>query len=388
MPDPALPLPQNPLIVQGDHTVLLEVDHPLYPTARDAPARFAELVKSPEHIHTYRLTPLSIWNACAVGETAAGIVGTLQRLSKYPPPGHVATSVRDSAARYGCLQLTRRDDGSLLLSARDLPLAEELAHQNWGLIIYDEVHLLPAPVFQITASLQARRRLGLTATLVREDGKEDDVFALIGPKKYDVPWKEMEQQGWIATAICTEIRLPMTSARRMDYAVAEARHKFRIASENPTKLRLVRQLLERHRDVPVLIIGMYVEQVEGFARELGLPLLTGSTNQRKRDEVYASFRLGTIRALVVSKIANFSVDLPDAAIAIQISGMYGSRQEEAQRLGRILRPKPGDNQAYFYSIVSRDTVEQDFALKRQLFLCEQGYEYRIITLDHPDDSLP
>ncbi len=568
IPEPAQPVPQNPLIVQGDHTVLLEVDNPLYPAARDALARFAELVKSPEHIHTYRLTPLSIWNACAVGETALGIVDTLQRLSKYPRPGHVAASVRDSAARYGCLKLTRRDEGSLLLTARELPLAEELAHQktlanllgsrlgpcefeiaagdrgrlkqaliklgfptedlagytvgeecpvvlrtltlaclpfaprdyqhaaaaafyagggarggsgvivlpcgggktivamacmaltrtstlilttnvtavrqwraelldkttltedaigeysgnskevrpvtiatyqilthrpgrdsefthfalfdrrNWGLIIYDEVHLLPAPVFQITASLQARRRLGLTATLVREDGKEDDVFALIGPKKYDVPWKEMEQQGWIATAICTEIRLPMTAGRRMDYAVAAARHKFRIASENPDKLRLVRQLLERHRDVPVLIIGMYVEQVEGFARELGLPLLTGATNQRKRDEVYASFRLGTVRTLVVSKIANFSVDLPDAAVAIQVSGMYGSRQEEAQRLGRILRPKPGENQAYFYSIVSRDTVEQDFALKRQLFLCEQGYEYQIITLDHPGDSLP
>ena len=561
-------LPHNPLIVQGDHTVLLEVDNPLYAEARDALARFAELVKSPEHIHTYRVTPLSIWNACAVGETAESIVSTLRRLSKYPLPGHVAVSVRDFAARYGCLKLTRRDDGSLLLSARDLPLAEELAHQkalapllrarlsalefdiaaaergrlkqaliklgfptedlagyvvgeefplslrgttlaglpfaprdyqqeaarifhaggaerggsgvivlpcgagktivgmacmalvrsstlilttsvtaarqwkaelldkttltedaigeysgaakevrpvtiatyqilthrqsqdgefahftlfdqrNWGLIVYDEVHLLPAPVFQITASLQARRRLGLTATLVREDGREDEVFALIGPKKYDVPWKEMEKQGWIATATCTEIRLPMTEARRMAYAVAEARHKFRIASENPEKLRLVRQLLERHRDVPVLVIGMYVEQVEGFARELGLPLLTGATHQRRRDEVYAQFRRGDLRALVVSKIANFSVDLPDAAVAIQVSGMFGSRQEEAQRLGRILRPKPGENQAHFYSIVSRDTVEQDFALKRQLFLCEQGYEYRIVTLDRPEELLP
>jgi DNA excision repair protein ERCC-3 len=243
-------------------------------------------------------------------------------------------------------------------------------------------------VFQITASLQARRRLGLTATLVREDGREDEVFALIGPKKYDVPWKEMEKQGWIATATCTEIRLPMTETRRLDYAVAEARHKFRIASENPEKLRLVRQLLERHRDVSVLIIGMYVEQVAGFARELGLPLLTGGTHQRRRDEVYAQFRRGDLRALVVSKIANFSVDLPDAAVAIQVSGMFGSRQEEAQRLGRILRPKPGENQAHFYSIVSRDTVEQDFALKRQLFLCEQGYEYRIVTLDRPEELLP
>jgi len=560
--------PQNPLIVQGDHTILVEVDNPLYAEARDALARFAELVKSPEHIHTYRITPLSIWNACAVGESAETIVGLLRRLSKYALPGHVGASVRDFAARYGCLKLTRRDAASLRLSARDLPLAEELSHQktlapmlgdrlaplefvvpaaergrlkqaliklgfptedlagylvgeefplslravtlsgrpfasrnyqreaaelfhagggerggsgvivmpcgagktivgmncmalvrastlilatgvtaarqwkselldkttlteedvgeysgsnkevrpitiatyqilthrpnkdsdfthfklfdqrNWGLIIYDEVHLLPAPVFQITASLQARRRLGLTATLVREDGMENEVFALIGPKKFDVPWKEMEKQGWIAQAVCTEIRLPMTEERRMHYAVAEARQKFRIASENPGKLRLVRALLEHHHDVPVLIIGMYVAQVEGFAAELGLPLLSGATNQRKRDEVYGQFRRGEISALVVSKIANFSVDLPDAAVAIQVSGMFGSRQEEAQRLGRILRPKPGENQAHFYSIVSRDTVEQDFALNRQLFLCEQGYEYRIVTLDSPQETLP
>ena len=559
---------QNPLIVQGDHTVLVEVDNPRYPEARDALARFAELVKSPEHIHTYRVTPLSIWNACAVGETAETIAGTLRRLSKYPLPRHIEASVRDFAARYGCLKLNRRDADSLGLVARDLPLAEELAHQktlapllrarltsfefevatadrgrlkqaliklgfptedlagylageefplalrpvtrsgrpfaprhyqreaaeifhaggaerggsgvivlpcgagktivgmaclalvrastlilttnvtaarqwkselldkttldeddigeysgnrkevrpvtiatyqilthrpskesefthftlfderNWGLIIYDEVHLLPAPVFQITASLQARRRLGLTATLVREDGLENEVFALIGPKKYDVPWKEMEKQGWIAQAVCTEIRLPMSEARRLDYAVAETRQRFRIASENPGKLRLVRQLLERHREVPVLIIGMYVAQVEGFARELGLPLLSGATDQRQRDAVYEQFRRGDIRALVVSKIANFSVDLPDAAVAIQVSGMFGSRQEEAQRLGRILRPKPGENQAHFYSLVSRDTVEQDFALNRQLFLCEQGYEYHIVTLERPDELLP
>ena len=559
--------PQNPLIVQGDHTILVEVDNPLYPEARDALSRFAELVKSPEHIHTYRVTPLSIWNACAVGETAEGIVGTLRRLAKYPLPGHIGASVRDSAVRYGCLKLTRRDGNWLLLSARDLPLAEELAHQkalapflgarcaplefevaaaergrlkhaliklgfptedlagyrageefpltlrsvalsgrpfaprlyqdeaatvfhaggaerggsgvivlpcgagktivgmacmalvrastlilatsvtaarqwkselldkttlaeqdigeysgsskevrpvtiatyqilthrsskdsafthfnlfdqrDWGLIIYDEVHLLPAPVFQITASLQARRRLGLTATLVREDGREDEVFALIGPKKYEVPWKVMEKQGWIAQAVCTEVRLPMTEKRRMEYAVAEARDRFRIASENPGKLDVVRQLLERHRHVPVLIIGMYVAQVEGFAQELGVPLLSGATNQAKRDAVYNQFRRGEIRALVVSKIANFSLDLPDAAVAIQVSGMFGSRQEEAQRLGRILRPKPGENQAHFYSIVSRDTVEQDFALNRQLFLCEQGYEYRIVTLDRPNELL-
>jgi DNA excision repair protein ERCC-3 len=559
--------PQNPIIVQSDFTVLVEVDHPLYPDARDALARFAELVKSPEHIHTYRLTPLSIWNACASGAKAGEIVQTLARLSKYPVPEHISTSIRDFAGRYGCLQLSRQG-ADLLLTARDLPLAEELARQkalqvflrsrptpltfevvtadrgklkqiliklgfptedlagyqageeldvvlrnltlagdsfeprhyqreaaevffaggaerggsgvivlpcgagktivgmacmglvrastlilatsvtaarqwkaelldkttlpeaaigeyngalkevrpvtiatyqilihrkdqasefthfalfdqrNWGLIIYDEVHLLPAPVFQITAALQARRRLGLTATLVREDGREDEVFALIGPKKYDVPWKVMEKQGWIAQAVCTEIRLPMTQERRMEYAVAETRHRFRIASENPGKLRIVRQLLEKHRDDPVLIIGMYVEQIDEFARELDLPLLKGSTSQAKRDAVYARFRRGDIKRLVVSKIANFSVDLPDASVAIQVSGMFGSRQEEAQRLGRILRPKPGENQAHFYSIVSRDTVEQEFALNRQLFLCEQGYEYRILNLDGPLELLP
>ena len=559
--------PQNPLIVQGDHTVLLEVDNPLYQEARDALARFAELVKSPEHIHTYRITPLSIWNACAVGETAADIMEALERLTKFPLPAHIAASVTDFAGRYGALKLTRQGI-ALVLTARDLPLAEELAHQqslssllrnrvepcaflleasdrgnlkqgliklgyptedlagysvgdpleislrtltlsgaefalrdyqseaatcfyasggvrggsgvvvlpcgagktivatacmakvgeatlilttgvsasrqwkrelldktslseddigeyggqskevrpvtiatyqmlthriskdaefthfgifdrrNWGLIVYDEVHLLPAPVFQITASLQARRRLGLTATLVREDHKEDDVFALIGPKKYDVPWKEMERQGWIARATCTEIRLPMTPTRRMDYAVAPARNKFRIASENPEKLRIVRQLLDRHRSEPVLIIGMYVEQISGLAEELGLPIIKGSTPQAKRDELYEKFRQGGLRSLVVSKVANFSIDLPDASVAIQISGMFGSRQEEAQRLGRILRPKPGTNQAHFYSLVSHDTIEQEFALNRQLFLCEQGYEYHIVTLDRLDGIWP
>jgi DNA excision repair protein ERCC-3 len=553
--------PQNPLIVQGDHTVLLEVDNPLYEDARDALARFAELVKSPEHVHTYRLTPLSIWNACAIGENADVILGALEKFTKYPLPGHVGASIRDFAGRYGALRLSREEDG-LVLTARDPALAEEIAHQkslgellgarigstafavapvnrgrlkqaliklgypvedlagftagdplpvglrkttlggvpfslrhyqddaagaflggerggsgvvvlpcgagktigaaacmaslktntlilttglsasrqwkrelldktnlpedaigeyggsskevrpvtiatyqilthrvqkdapfthfaifdqrNWGLIVYDEVHLLPAPVFQITASLQARRRLGLTATLVREDNKEDDVFALIGPKKYDVPWKEMEKQGWIARATCTEIRLPMTSSRRMDYAVAPPRDKFRIASENPDKLHVVRRLLARHSGVPVLIIGMYIEQISGFAEELGIPIIKGSTPQARRDALFDDFRSGKLRALVVSKVANFSIDLPDASVAIQVSGMFGSRQEEAQRLGRILRPKPGENQAHFYSIVSHDTTEQDFAMNRQLFLCEQGYEYHIATLADPE----
>ncbi len=542
----------NPLIVQGDHTVLVEVDSPRYVDARDCLARFAELVKSPEHIHTYRVTPLSIWNACAAGVEPEWIVASLHEFAKYPVPSHVAVEIRDQASRYGRLKLTR-DAGGLVLSANDLPLAEELYHnkhiipllkarlspcefridpiargqikqalikigfpaedlagyaegealpmqlrsgsfalrhyqldaaaafhaggsarggsgvivlpcgagktvvgmacmaqvqastlilttgitavrqwiaelldkttlradqiaeytgaskevravtvstyqimthrdradaefthlqlfdkRNWGLIVYDEVHLLPAPVFQITASLQARRRLGLTATLVREDGREDDVFALIGPKKADVPWKVLENQGWIATASCTEIRLPMPEELRMTYAVADARQKFRVASENPTKAAIVRKLLARHPDEPALVIGMYVEQVNAVAAELGVPVITGSTSQAKRDKLYAEFKSGKVRVLAVSKVANFAVDLPDAAVAIQISGTYGSRQEEAQRLGRILRPKAGRNQAHFYTLVSRDTVEQDFALKRQLFLCEQGYEYQIV----------
>ncbi len=559
--------PENPLIVQGDHTVLIEVDNPHYPDARDALARFAELLKSPEHIHTYRITPLSIWNACAAGETSGTILAALKRYTKYPLPAHIAASVEDFSGRYGALKLVRKDDG-LQLETRDDLLAEELAHQkslapllrerletrifavhpadrgrlkqtlikigyptedlagytageglpirlrprtvcgeaftlrdyqrraadsfhadgdvrggsgvivlpcgagktivglaamakleqstlvlttgnsasrqwkreildktglpedavgeyggrdreirpvtivtyqmltfrrskesefthfaifdgrNWGLIIYDEVHLLPAPVFQVTASLQARRRLGLTATLVREDGKEDDVFALIGPKKYDVPWKEMEKQGWIARAVCTEIRLPMEKSRRMDYAVADPRKKFRIASENPAKLAIIRELLRRHAGDPVLIIGMYVEQISGLATELGLPVIKGSTPQRKRNELFERFRNGELRTLVVSKVANFSIDLPDAAVAIQISGMFGSRQEEAQRLGRILRPKAGENQAHFYTLVSHDTVEQDYALNRQLFLCEQGYAYEIVNLEHEQTTLP
>jgi DNA excision repair protein ERCC-3 len=250
--------------------------------------------------------------------------------------------------------------------------------RNWGLIIYDEVHLLPAPVFRVTAGLQAHRRLGLTATLVREDGREEDVFALIGPKKADVPWKVLENQGWIATASCTEVRLPLPEALLMPYAVAEARDKFRIASENPLKLEVVRQILGRHPNEPSLIIGMYLGQLRTLAEPLGLPVLTGSTPQRKRDQLYADFRAGRIRVLAVSKVANFAVDLPEASVAIQVSGTFGSRQEEAQRLGRILRPKDGRNQAHFYTIVTRDTVEQDFALKRQLFLCEQGYAYSIV----------
>ena len=557
---------ENPLIVQGDHTVLVEVDSPRYAEARDRLVVFAELVKSPEHIHTYRITPLSIWNACAAGAEADDIVRTLHEFSKYPVPDHVAVEVRDFASRYGRLRITR-DDAGLVLTADEAPLAEEVsrnrhvapllsdrlgpvsfrvspthrgtlkqtlvkigfpaedlagytegqvlpvrlreaalsggafalrayqrealgafhaggsprggsgvivlpcgagktivgmaciaavgastlvlttsttairqwkaelldktdlhedqigeysgqvkqvrpvtlatynimtwrqrkdadfAHmglfdrRNWGLIIYDEVHLLPAPVFQVTATIQARRRLGLTATLVREDGREDDVFALIGPKKADVPWKVLESQGWIATATCTELRLPLPDELRMPYALADKRRKFRLASENPLKEHLVRRILAAHADEPTLVIGMYVDQVQRLAASLGAPVLTGSTPQKKRDELFADFRAGKIRVLVVSKVANFAVDLPDAAVAVQVSGTFGSRQEEAQRLGRILRPKPGANQAHFYTLVTSDTVEQDFALKRQLFLCERGYGYHIRHAEHAGQAI-
>ncbi len=546
----------NPLIIQSDRAILLEVDNPRYAEARDTLVAFAELEKSPEHIHTYRITPLSIWNACAAGHDGAAMVRQLQELSKYPPPEHVLAEILEYASRYGRVRLEREAEG-LLLSCADQALAEELSrheklklllqvrldatrfrvppaergrlkqaliktgypaddlagytdgeplpialrshtrsgeafrlrhyqedasgafhaggsarggsgvivlpcgagktmvgmrcmeclhtstlilatnitavrqwmaeildktslhedqvgeysgrvkdirpvtvttyqilthrtdHQgpfthlalfeqrDWGLIIYDEVHLLPAPVFQITATIQARRRLGLTATLVREDKREDDVFALIGPKRYDMPWKLLEAEGWIAKARCEEIRVPLDPERRMDYALAPKRDKFRIASENPLKHEVVRDLLLRHAGDPILILSMYVEQLERLAKEFDLPILTGTSGQAKRDALFADFRAGRQKILACSKIANFSVDLPDAAVAIQISGTFGSRQEEAQRLGRILRPKKGENQAHFYSLVSHDTVEQEFAMNRQLFLCEQGYEYHI-----------
>ncbi len=557
---PRLPdMNDNPFIVQSDLTVLVDVAAPRYAEARDALARFAELVKSPEHIHTFRVSPLSIWNACAAGMSAAEITGALTEYSRFPVPANVTSQVNDFAQRFGRVRIERdaHNGDRLLVHTSDALLAEELAHgkqlapllsnriapttfsirhldrgrikqalikagfpaedvagyttgesldvalrtqtrtahdfalrdyqvqavhafhalgsarggsgvivlpcgagktvvgmgvisavrestlilttsvsavrqwiselldktdiaeemigeysasikdvrpitvatyqilthrarkdaefthlalfdeRNWGLIIYDEVHLLPAPVFQVTATLQARRRLGLTATLVREDGREDDVFALIGPKKADVPWKVLERQGWIATAVCTEVRVPLAEPLRMHYAVAEARNKFRIASENPDKTQVVRDIIARHAGEPALIIGMYVDQLEILAEEMMAPLITGTTPQLRRDALYEKFRAGTVPALVVSKVANFAIDLPDASLAIQISGTFGSRQEEAQRLGRILRPKPGANQAHFYSVVTGDTVEQDFALKRQLFLCEQGYEYQI-----------
>jgi DNA excision repair protein ERCC-3 len=321
-------------------------------------------VQSSTLVLTTGVTATRQWVAELLDKTTlqADQVGEYNGSSKDVRPVTVAT--------YNIMTWRARNDA-------EFPHLQLFDERNWGLIIYDEVHLLPAPVFQVTAGLQARRRLGLTATLVREDGREDDVFALIGPKKVDVPWKVLEGEGWIATATCTEIRLALPEELRMPYAVADARQKFRMASENPAKLAAVREVLNRHPDEPTLIIGMYVEQIKQIAAELGVPVLTGTTAQRKRDAIYDDFKTGRIGVLAVSKIANFAVDLPDAAVAIQVSGTFGSRQEEAQRLGRILRPKSGSNQAHFYTIVSRDTVEQDFALKRQLFLCEQGYAYDI-----------
>jgi len=551
--------PDNPLIVQGDLSVLVEVASPRYGEARDALVGFAELVKSPEHIHTYQVTPLSIWNARAAGLTPEAITEALREYAKYPVPDHVVQQILAFGSRYGKVRLEAgEDDRMLVLSCDEVPLAEELSRhrdvashlgvrrsdrtfgvepgsrgllkqalvkagwpaedlagyvegdplavrlrdetrggepfslrpyqreavaafhaggasrggsgvvvlpcgagktlvgmgcmaelststlilttgvtatrqwiqellertslrpedigeytgetksirpvtiatyqilthrptkkapfthldlfdrRGWGLIIYDEVHLLPAPVFRVTASLQARRRLGLTATLVREDGREDDVFALIGPKKLDLPWKLLERQGWIASAECVEVRLPLPPELRMPYAVADARRRFRVAAENPSKVDVVREILTRHTGEPTLIMAMYVDQIRGLARELGVPVVTGSTSQATRERLYEGFRAGDVPVLAVSKVANFAVDLPDASVAVQISGTFGSRQEEAQRLGRLLRPKPGRNQAHFYTLVSRDTVEQDFALKRQRFLCEQGYGYRIV----------
>ncbi len=549
--------PQNPLIVQSDHTVLVEVDGPRYPEARDALAPFAELVKSPEHIHTYRITPLSIWNARAAGHRAEDMVGVLTSLAKYPVPQNVARDIQDYADRYGRVRLVA-DGDDLLLEADDprliteawgstavrkhliqrvsplrlrvdpamrghikqamirlgypvedlagyveggklelelrertsaglefglrpyqtdavdafwaggtarggsgvivLPCGagktivamgamarigrktlilttnltavrqwqeelrdkchvadedigeytsrakeirpitvstyqiltyrrsktDEFTHfglfsrNDWGLIIYDEVHLLPAPVFRFTAEIQATRRLGLTATLVREDGKEEDVFTLIGPKRCDVPWKVLERQGFIAAAACTEVRVPMSDDDRTRYASADRRQKFRIASENTNKLSTLTRLLSAHDGDLVLVIGQYLRQLRKIAQVTGSALITGRTPNDERTRLYDSFKNGEIRRLIVSKVGNFAIDLPDANVLVQVSGTFGSRQEEAQRLGRILRPKQGDGRAHFYSLVTRDTLDQDYAQNRQLFLTEQGYSYQII----------
>src|SRR5437764_1180415 len=548
--------PANPSIVQSDKTILLEVDHPQHAEARDALAQFAELEKSPEHIHTYRLSPLSLWNAAAGGMNASMILELLTRYSKYDIPSNIVFDIREYISRYGRIKLVR-DGDMLLLTSTDTALMAEIIHHkrtqpyllrqldkntiqvdasrrghikqalihigfpaedlagytdgaplsmqlrqetlsgddfaprayqyaasaafyaggapsggsgvvvlpcgagktivglatmsdiqratlilspntiavrqwineilektdippemvgeytgerkdicpitvstyqiltyrpsedadfphfslftsyDWGLIIYDEVHLLPAPVFRVTAEIQARRRMGLTATLVREDGREADVFSLIGPKKYDVPWRELERQGWIATAECHEIRVSLTEDEQLNYAIAEEREKYRLAAENPAKLTITRYLAERHADDQVLIIGQYLDQLKILADELKAPLLTGKTATKQREKLYDQFRRGELKRLVVSKVANFAIDLPDANVAIQVSGTFGSRQEEAQRLGRILRPKIDGGLAYFYSIVTRDTRDQEFSANRQLFLTEQGYRYVI-----------
>ena len=547
----------NPLIVQSDRTVFLETANPQFEDARDDLARFAELDKSPEHLHTYRITPLSLWNAASSGMSAAEIINILNRYSKYEVPTNVVEDIREVVSRYGRVRLLKEDGAGLVLesddellmlelsrhktvapflgaplSARRIAVApanrghlkqalikigfpvEDLAgytagaplqlewrercrsgreltlrryqrdaisvfwaggdrrggsgvlvlpcgagktvigigviekvrmqtlvlttnvtalrqwkgelldktdleegqigeysgelkeirpitlatyqiltwrrskrspfahfslfnEQDWGLVIYDEVHLLPAPVFRAVAEIQSRRRLGLTATLVREDGKEDDVFSLIGPKKIDVPWKELERQGWIAQATCIEFRLPMDQDLRLEYALAETRRKYTVASCNPAKFEVIEHLLERHRGDRVLIIGQFLDQLRAIAALVEAPLITGSVRNAVREDLYEKFRTGEIKVLVVSKVANFAVDLPEANVAIQVSGTFGSRQEEAQRLGRVLRPKSGENHAWFYTLVTRDTIDQEFAMNRQLFLTEQGYRYEI-----------
>lgn len=535
----------GPLIVQSDRTVLLEVGHEQATEARHALAVFAELERAPEHIHTYRITRLGLWNARAAGHTADEMLETLETYSKFPVPPVVAIDIADTVSRYGRIVVERDAEGLYLeaespeilaevtrtsklepllgaitgptvvrlndwargivkqellgigwpaedragftegtpmtvaldnstwelrgyqreaidlfdksgagvvvlpcgagktvvgigamvegqsstlilvtnsvsarqwrdeiiarttLSAEDIgeysgekkeikPVtiatyhiltakrAGAFAHlplldaNNWGLIIYDEVHLLPAPVFKLTADLQARRRLGLTATLVREDGKEGDVFSLIGPKRFDAPWKEIEAQGFIAPARCVEVRVLLESDERMDYAVATERQRFRIAATSPAKRPIISKLIAQHPDDQILVIAQYLDQIDDVSDTLGLPTITGATPVDEREVLYDKFRTGEIRVLLVSKVANFSVDLPDASVAIQISGSFGSRQEEAQRLGRILRPKSDGRSAVFYTVVARDTVEQDFAQNRQRFLTEQGYAYEIV----------
>ena len=568
---------EAPLIVQGDKTILLEVNNANYEDARDHLARFAELEKSPEYIHTYRLSSLSLWNAASAGLSAEEILGGLQQHAKYPLPDNVIVEIEEAIARYGRVRLVsdpydpqqlrlmsddalllmelernrhvktyilgRKGEHTLLVPAsrrghvkqalvkagypaedlvgyvrgtpltfqlreqttegepfrirryqhdasaifwaggseaggsgvivlpcgagktivgmevmekvqantliltpstvaarqwrreliekttleadeigeysgstkdiapvtvatyqilthrkrgtknKNLPMEEEFPHfglfneNDWGLIIYDEVHLLPAPVFRITAEIQARRRLGLTATLVREDGREEDVFSLIGPKKYDVPWHDLERQGWIAPAQCSEIRVEMPKAHRLDYIMAERRKKYHVAADNPAKVEILDRLLKHHAEDRILIIGMYLDQLEHIAERYDFPLITGKTKQSEREVLYEQFRRGEFSTLVVSKVANFSVDLPDANVAIQISGTFGSRQEEAQRLGRILRPKKDGTQAYFYSIVSKETIDQQYSANRQRFLTEQGYRYVILYEDEVPEGL-
>jgi DNA excision repair protein ERCC-3 len=539
----------GPLVVQSDRTLLLEVDHPDADACRIAIAPFAELERAPEHIHTYRLTPLGLWNARAAGHDAEQVVDTLLTYSRYPVPNSLLVDVAETMDRYGRLRIEKHPTHGLILVSSDRAVltevqrsskvkgllgsrvdedtvvvhpserghlkqvllklgwpAEDLAgyvdgeaHEigleqrgwslrryqaqaadsfwhggsgvvvlpcgagktivgaaamarasattlilvtntvaarqwrdelikrttltadeigeysgmkkqirpvtvatyqvittkrggvhphlelldarDWGLIIYDEVHLLPAPVFRMTAGLQARRRLGLTATLVREDGREGDVFSLIGPKRYDAPWKDIEAQGYIAPADCIEVRVTLSEAERMAYAVAEPDQKYRLASTAESKTGVVVDLVSKHRGTPTLVIGQYVDQLEDLATRLEAPLITGETTVRRREQLYEAFRSGEIDLLVVSKVANFSIDLPSAQIAVQVSGAFGSRQEEAQRLGRLLRPKSEGVTARLYAVVARDTVDADFAAHRQRFLAEQGYGYRIMDAE-------
>ncbi|MEV5208297.1 DNA repair helicase XPB [Micromonospora sp. NPDC053740] len=545
----------GPLIVQSDKTLLLEIDHPDAQACRMAIAPFAELERSPEHVHTYRLTPLGLWNARAAGHDAEGVVDSLLKYSRYPVPHALLVDVAETMDRYGRLQLANDPAYGLVLRALDrlvlievakskklagmlgdkidddtirvhpsergrlkqalLKLgwpAEDLAGyvdgeahpielaeagkdgrkpwtlrsyqreaveafwaggsgvvvlpcgagktlvgaaamaeakattlilvtntvagrqwkreliartslteeeigeysgerkeirpvtiatyqvltarrggafthldlfgaRDWGLVVYDEVHLLPAPIFRFTADLQARRRLGLTATLVREDGREGDVFSLIGPKRYDAPWKDIESQGWIAPAECTEVRVTLTDAERMSYATAEAEERYRMAATARTKLPVVKALVERHPDDQVLVIGAYIDQLHQLGEYLDAPIIQGSTTNKERERLFDAFRSGSLRTLVISKVGNFSIDLPEAAVAIQVSGTFGSRQEEAQRLGRVLRPKADGRQAHFYTVVSRDTIDTEYAAHRQRFLAEQGYAYTIVDAD-------
>jgi DNA excision repair protein ERCC-3 len=539
----------GPLIVQSDKTLLLEVDHDLAAECRRAIAPFAELERAPEHVHTYRVTPLGLWNARAAGHDAEQVIDALLLYSRYAVPHALLVDVAETMARYGRLQLAMDPVHGLVLRSIDRAVMEEVlrspkvapmigaridadtvavhpserghlkqvllklgwpaedlagyvdgeahpialreegwslrayqreaaegfwhggsgvvvlpcgagktivgaaamalaqattlilvtntvaarqwrhellkrtslteeeigeysgsrkeirpvtiatyqvmttrrkgvyAHldlfdeHDWGLILYDEVHLLPAPIFRFTADIQSRRRLGLTATLVREDGREGDVFSLIGPKRYDAPWKDIEAQGYIAPADCVEVRVTLTDHERLMYATAEPEERYRLASTTDTKSKVVEALAARHADDQLLVIGQYLDQLDDLGERLGAPVITGQVPVKERERLYQAFRTGEITTLVVSKVANFSVDLPEAAVAIQVSGSFGSRQEEAQRLGRILRPKHDGRTARFYAVVARDTLDQDYAAHRQRFLAEQGYAYRIIDAD-------
>ena len=536
----------GPLIVQSDKTALLEVDHPQAAEARHELAVFAELERAPEHIHTYRITKLGLWNARAAGHDSDFVLDVLDRYSKFPVPTSVRADISETMSRYGRLVIQRSADGELELFSADrailleasrhrkisllldgpisneafriqpwargqvkqellklgwpaedfagyaegtpheidltqtdwqirdyqtqavdkfwaggsgvvvLPCGagktivgaaamavaktntlilvtntvsarqwkaellkrttltaedigeysgslkevkpvtiatyqilttkrkSEYAHlallnaNDWGLIVYDEVHLLPAPIFKMTADLQARRRLGLTATLVREDGKEGDVFSLIGPKRFDAPWKEIEAQGYIAPAACFEVRIDLPEDERLNYAISSQDERYRIAATSMVKVPVIKQLLARHKDEPTLIIGQYLDQIHTVSAALNVPEITGETPIEERERLFELFRSGQVNTLVVSKVANFSIDLPEASVAIQISGSYGSRQEEAQRLGRLLRPKADGRSANFYTLIARDTIDQDFAQNRQRFLAEQGYSYEIM----------